>query len=243
MHFLTHRWYVIAALIWSLACSTAVPPLPHPDPTISCPRVNGTYSYPGFQNTAGTCEILKGIGFSDEGIALPIPSRDESVDRGSVPAGGWTLVELANDIQVRQEGCEKLTVSALITWTYPDWTREGVLPYLEKSGEWYRVREGGPLPGHFRVDKRANISIPLEIRFPGDALTWDETTLTYRFRFRAEGFGAGLSRHYFTLSLGKLPDGGLLYRLRHDDVPGGVAEVECRLPPAGGPEEPPSPSE
>jgi hypothetical protein len=105
------------------------------------------------------------------------------------------------------------------------------MQFLPREGTRYRVvrPDPGAVPGYFRVDKWASEAIDL-VSSPHREVRWEEDSVRLRYRFRAEGFGAGWSRNYFTLLLRKLPGGALLYNLRRDEIPGANEEISCTLP-------------
>ena len=205
--------------------------------------MSGVFFFPGQEKGSQVCEERTRGSFSEEGLALHLPTRAETEAGAQVPDGGWALIQLPTEVQLEQTGCDGVQVTAPVSHRYSDWMREGVMKTLDSYEGRYRIREEGIFPGDFTVDQWGTTFIPFNTDPPGTELTWDATSLIYRFRFRAAGYGAGTTRNYLTLTLGKLPDGGLLYRLRHDEIPGADREVECRLPPAEGAKganEPPS---
>lgn len=229
--------FVAACFLNACSPGPSLMPLPGRAQAL-CPDVSGDYFFPGQEDGGRVCVERTRGSFSEEGLAFPLPTRSVTEAGASVPDGGWSLIQLATVIRLDQNGCEGIRVTAPVSHRYSDWMRDGVMKTLEAYEGRYRIREEGLFPGDFTVDQWGTAVIPFTTASPDSELTWDETSITYRFRFRAAGFGAGTTRNYLTLTLGKLPDGGLLYRLRHDEVPGADEEVECRLPPAGGAEGP-----
>jgi len=201
-------------------------------PPVRCPNFSGTYSYPGVEHAHEVCTLGAGGGFGQD-YSLPLPSRGARHSGHAVPSGGWGCVEAPAEIEIRQQDCTEISLSGPVTVLYHKDDYEIVMQDLEKvRGRYrYKVYPEASLPGYFRVDKWGTSRLQLDPTTKGAELTWGEDFLSYRFRFRAEGFGAGWSRNYLTLTLRKLPDGTLSYRLRHDQTGPGDHEIECRLAP------------
>lgn len=206
-----------------------------------CPDFSGVYWYPGFEQQSEACTVLTKFGF---GSGLPIPARGAAPGRGwrGVPSGGWHQIVARTKIEVRQHDCQRITFYAPYGIHYVRKNYDRVLENVEREGVRYRVvldLAYDYSPRYFRVDKWVALDVDLR---PGDwrEVRWEEGSLYLRYRFRAEGFGAGWSRNYLTLRLRKLPGGALRYDLRHDQTGPGDHEIVCTLEPAaeGAAEEP-----
>jgi hypothetical protein len=211
---------VCLSLLGGLAACSGLEPVRAPAPPPDhCPDLGGTYAYPGYERQAEACVNVTKFGF---GRGLPVPAST-----------GWDYIIAASDIRIEQHDCEQLVVHAPFGIEYHDSTYDRVMEFLPREGIRYRVvrPDPGAVPGYFRVDKWATADIDL-VPGPRREVRWGEDSLHLRYRFRAAGFGAGWSRNYLTLVLRKLPDGALLYDLRHDETPGEDGEISCVLPPA-----------
>jgi len=196
-----------------------------------CVSFSGTYFYPGIEHGSEVCEMLEGS--FGEDYSLPLPVRGQRRPGKKVASGGWWTVLAPTEIVVEQKGCDEISIFGPVAVEYPLSAYDFIMEDLKRvRGRYrYKIYPEGSFPGYFRVDKWGTTRIRLDPTTKGAELTWGEDFLSYRFRFRAEGFGAGWSRNYLTLTLRKLPDGTLSYRLRHDQTGPGDHEIECRLAP------------
>ena len=207
------------ALLASLCAGADAQSAPSRVPA-ECPDFSGIYGYPGVDRESDVCTLLTDSTF---GAGLPVPATS-----------GYLSIRAEAEIEIRQEGCQRIGFYAPFAIDYLDRYRDQVLEDLRRSGTRYRVLpDGGALPGYFRVDKWGTVEVDL---IPGARreVRWSEDSLYLRYRFRAEGFGAGWGRHFFTLRLTKLPSGALQYELRHDQTGPGDAAIACTLQPADG---------
>jgi hypothetical protein len=191
-----------------------------PAPPAHCPDFSGTYSYPGYEHQADVCTTVTKADF---GVGLPIPRST-----------GWQPIVAATQIRLRQHDCDRIDLYGPAGIHYLRRNYEQVVREVKTEGIRYRVVTDLPYkysPDYFRVDKWGTAEIDL-VPGPRREVHWGEDSVRLRYRFRAEGFGAGWSRNYFTLVLRKLPDGALLYNLRRDEIPGADEEISCTLPPA-----------